>query len=103
MATRLSSRRFVGRSAELAELERAAREAAIPKPPPFTLSYLGSFGPPSRRLAVFSDGKTIYDVQQGETIQGKFIVSQIGYESVDIKFVGFPEWPAQRLAVGRSQ
>ena len=30
-------------------------------------------------------------------------LAQIGYESVDIKFVGFPDWPAQRLAVGRSQ
>jgi hypothetical protein len=79
----------------------AARIAAIPKPPPFTWTYLGNFGPVERRIAVFADGKTIYNAQQGETLAGKFIVAQIGYESVDIRFVGFPEWPAQRLAVGR--
>lgn len=80
--------------------ELAAAEAAKPKPPPFTLSYLGNFGPESRRIAVFSDGKTIYNALEGETIAGKFIVADIGYESVDIRFVGFPDWPPQRLAVG---
>jgi hypothetical protein len=75
-------------------------EAAKPKPPPFTMSYLGSFGPPSRRIAVFSDGKTIYNALKGEVLAGKFIVAEIGYESVDIRFVGFPDWPPQRLAVG---
>jgi hypothetical protein len=75
-------------------------EAAVPKPPPFTMSYLGNFGPPSRRLAVFSDGKTIYNAQKGEVLAGKFIVAEIGYESVDIRFVGFPDSPPQRLAVG---
>lgn len=80
--------------------ELAAAEAAKPKPPPFTMSYLGNFGPESRRIAVFSDGKTIYNALEGETIAGKFIVADIGYESVDIRFVGFPDWPPQRLAVG---
>lgn len=75
-------------------------EDAKPKPPPFTLSYLGNFGPPSRRLAVFSDGKTIYNAQKGEVLAEKFIVAEIGYESVDIRFVGFPDQPPQRLAVG---
>lgn len=92
---------------ERLERERAAQaaaqaaEAAKPKPAPFTLSYLGSFGPPEKRLAVFTDGKTIYNTRQGDVISGQFIVAHIGYESVDIQFVGFPEWPAQRLAVGR--
>jgi hypothetical protein len=80
---------------------KAAAEAAIPKPPPFTWAYIGNFGPAERRIAVFADGKTIYNAQQGDTLAGKFIVAQIGYESVDIRFVGFPQWPAQRLAVGR--
>jgi len=79
---------------------RAAAEAAKPKPEPFTMSYLGNFGPPSRRIAVFSDGKTIYNAQEGEVLAGKFIVADIGYESVDIRFVGFPDWPPQRLAAG---
>ena len=84
----------------LAEQARlAAIEAARPKPPPFTWSYLGNFGPPSLRIAVFTDGKRVWNARQGETLENKFIVAQIGYESVDIRFVGFPDVPAERLAV----
>jgi len=89
------------------EEERARQEAARlaeinrPKPPPFTLQYLGKFGPEGRPIAVFTDGKSILNVQEGEVVQGKFIVSQIGMESVEIQFVDFPNWPPQRLPVGR--
>jgi len=83
--------------AEQARLQ--AIEDARPKPPPFTWSYLGNFGPPSLRIAVFSDGKRVWNARQGETLENKFIVAQIGYESVDIRFVGFPDVPAERLAV----
>ena len=72
-----------------------------PQPPQFTLKFLGSFGPPQARLAVFSDGKTIYNVREGGVLQGKFVVARIGVESADIKFVGFPDYPPQRLAPGR--
>lgn len=87
--------------------QRAAQEAAIraeqmkPKPPPFTLKYLGKFGPDERPIGVFTDGKNILNVQEGEVIEGKFIVAQIGFESVEIQFVDFPNWPPQRLPVGR--
>jgi len=83
--------------AEQARLK--AIDDATPKPPPFTWSYLGNFGPPSLRIAVFSDGKRVWNARQGETLENKFIVAQIGYESVDIRFVGFPDVPAERLAV----
>ena len=83
--------------------EERARLAAIPskpQPPQFTLVYLGSFGPERRRIAVFSDGKNIYNAAQGDVLEGKFVVDRIGYESVDVKFVGFPQEPARRLAIG---
>jgi hypothetical protein len=83
------------------ELERQRAEALIPKPPPFTMTYVGSFGTPNRRIAVFFDGKETINALEGEVISGKFIVARIGYESVDIKFVGFPNTPAQRLAISR--
>jgi len=97
-------------AAELAEAERlrklqeeaarlAAIEAAKPKPPPFNLQYLGRFGPPERKIAVFSKGKATFIKQEGEDIDGKFIVAHIGYESVDIRFVNFPEVPAKRVGV----
>lgn len=82
--------------------ERAAREAMIPRPPPVTVVYLGSFGPEKLRIAVFADdkGENLYNVRVGEIVEGKFIVDRIGYESVDIKFVGFPDEPAKRLPIG---
>jgi len=88
------------RQRQLAELARLkAIDDATPKPPPFSWSYLGNFGPSSQRIAVFTDGKRVWNARQGETLENKFIVAQIGYESVDIRFVGFPDVPAQRLAV----
>jgi hypothetical protein len=82
--------------------QRAAEEALIPKPPPVTVVYLGCFGPERRRIAVFADdkGENLYNVQVGEVVEGKFIVDRIGYESVDLKFVGFPDEPAKRLPIG---
>lgn len=71
-----------------------------PQPPRVDLDYLGSFGPTRRKIAVFSDGETIHNAMTGDIIEGKFIVHQIGYESVDLKFVGFPDVPAKRLAAG---
>ena len=82
--------------------EAAARAAAIPRPPPITVVYLGSFGPSARKVAVFSgeDGEKLYNALVGDVLEGKFIVDRIGFESVDLKFVGFPDEPAKRLAIG---
>jgi hypothetical protein len=79
------------------EAARLAAERAKPRPPDFTWEYLGNFGPANKRIAVFSDGKQVYNAQEGEVLERKFIVARIGYESVDIKFVGFPDEPAKRL------
>lgn len=87
------------RAEEAARL--AAIEAAKPKPAEFTMEYLGNFGPGDKKIAVFTDGKKIYNAVQGDVLENKFIVARIGYESVDIRFVGFPDWPAKRLGVRR--
>ncbi|HYX26347.1 MAG TPA: hypothetical protein VFC23_19495 [Thermoanaerobaculia bacterium] len=88
------------RQAALAEQARlAAIEAAKPKPPPFNMEYLGSFGPPEKRIAVFLSGKRIVNALEGQVLDNKFIVAHIGYESVDIKFVGFPDEAPKRLGV----
>ncbi|MGE0641609.1 MAG: hypothetical protein AB7G12_11125 [Thermoanaerobaculia bacterium] len=86
----------------LRRLEEARRLALIPKPPPVTLVYLGSFGPERRRIAVFTDesGENLYNARAGDVVEEKFIVDRIGYESVDLKFVGFPDEPAKRLPIG---
>lgn len=82
--------------------EEAARVAAIPRPPEVTLVYLGSFGPATRKIAVFTGtgGETLYNALVGDVLEEKFIVDRIGLESVDLKFVGFPDEPAKRLAIG---
>ena len=70
------------------------------QPPAFTFSYLGNFGRRAQRIAVFSDGETIHNAMVGEILDGKFIVAGIGFESVDIEFVGFPDAGAKRFAAG---
>ena len=85
------------RAEEAARL--AAIEAAKPKPAEFTLKYLGYFGPPNKKIALFTDGKVEVQVLEGDVIDNKFIVAHIGYESVDIRFVGFPDWPAKRVGI----
>jgi len=85
--------------------EREQKEAAPPRaperqPPQIDVSFLGSFGPQGRRLAVFSDGTEIFNVFEGDQLNEKFYVVKIGLESVDIGFVDFPDTPAQRLEVG---
>ena len=62
--------------------------------------FLGSFGPQTRRLAVFSDGAEIYNVLEGEVLKEQFVVVRIGFESADVGFVGFPDAPAKRLEIG---
>jgi hypothetical protein len=95
----------------LAEAQARARalaeqQAAVPLPPPepqppaVPFRYLGSFGSAARRVAVFSDGKSIYNALQGDVLEGQFIVHRIGLESVDLRFVGFPKAPPRRLAAG---
>lgn len=83
--------------------EERAREAALPRPPEVTLRYLGSFGPRNDRIAVFDGAAAggVLNARQGMVLEGKFIVDRIGYESVDLKFVGFPDVPARRLGISR--
>jgi hypothetical protein len=83
-------------------------EAPLPKttpPPPhpadFNLQYLGRFGPRDKQIAVFTKGSAVLNRQEGEVIDNQFIVAHIGYESVDIRFVGFPDAPAKRIGLTR--
>jgi hypothetical protein len=72
-----------------------------PQPPAIDVQYLGRFGPKARPIAVFvdQDGQTLYNMLEGDVLKGKFQVAQIGLESVQIAFVGFPDAPPARLAV----
>ncbi len=73
-----------------------------PKPPPLDLELLGIFGPEKRRIAVLTDGDGWFqNALEQEVIREQFIVHRIGYESVDFKFVGFPDVEAERVKIGR--
>ena len=85
------------------EQEREEQEQAeppAPEPPEFQLTFLGSFGPENRRIAVFTDGETVYNAVVGDVIEDKFRVADIGFESVTITYVGFPETPGTRVGIG---
>lgn len=71
-----------------------------PQPPPIEFVYLGSFGQEERPIAVLVDGDDIHNAYEGDVIDGQFVVGHIGFESVDLEYVDFPELPPARLAVG---
>ncbi|HEV7503999.1 MAG TPA: hypothetical protein VGS07_03740 [Thermoanaerobaculia bacterium] len=88
-------------AAAAAAAAEAAKVAAIPKPPEFTLEYLGNFGPPDKKIAVFGNGKRTVNALEGQVLDKEFIVARIGYESVDIKYVKFPEVQPKRIGLRR--
>ncbi|HEX4960301.1 MAG TPA: hypothetical protein VF173_05650 [Thermoanaerobaculia bacterium] len=98
---RMEEERRRAAEAAAAAAAEAARIAAIPKPPEFTMEYLGNFGPVNKKIAVFSNGKQTVNALEGDVIEKKFIVAHIGYESVDIKYVDFPNVAPKRLGVRR--
>ena len=49
---------------------------------------------------MFSDGREIYNVREGQVLKDKFLLVRIGFESADLGFVGFPGAPTQRLEIG---
>lgn len=72
-----------------------------PKPPPIDVFYIGSFGRSDNPIAVFIDtDKSIFNALEGDLVKDKFEVQNIGYESVDLLFVGFPDEQPVRLAIG---
>jgi hypothetical protein len=71
-----------------------------PTPPRVDFTYLGSFGPTDRRIAVFIKDDEIINAMAGDVLLGVFIVDKIGFESADIKFVEFPDVPGTRLEAG---
>ena len=71
-----------------------------PRPPAVDIVYLGTLGRDDDPVAVFSDGSEIYNAFKGDLVKEQFEVQRIGYESVDLGFVGFPDEPAVRLAIG---
>ena len=70
-------------------------------PPEFDRTYIGYLGPDHTPVAVFRsrvDENDLIEVAMlGEVIDGTFIVCDIGLESVEIGFIGYPEEVTTRV------
>ncbi len=62
-----------------------------PQPPPVPYELIGIFGPKSRRIAVLSEGNEVQNVLVGDVLRNAFVVRDIGYQTVEFGFVGFPD------------
>ena len=70
-----------------------------PKPPEIGFKFIGTFGPKDHPIAVLQQGEQTFNVRTGDTLFGKFILRKVGYESIDVGFVGFPESETRRLGI----
>jgi hypothetical protein len=70
-----------------------------PAPPAIAFKFLGTFGPKEHPIAVIQAGDQVLNVRTGDTLFGKFILRKVGYESIDVGFVGFPEAETRRLGI----
>jgi hypothetical protein len=70
-----------------------------PAPPAIAFKFIGTFGPKEHPIAVVQEGEQVLNVRAGDTLFGKFILKKVGYESIDVGFVGFPESETRRLGI----
>jgi hypothetical protein len=70
-----------------------------PKPPEITFKFLGTFGPKEHPIAVLREGDSIYNARAGDILFGKFVLRKVGYESIDVGFVGFADTETKRLGI----
>jgi len=70
-----------------------------PAPPPIPFKFIGSFGPRERPIAVLVAGDKIVNARAGDTVFERFVLKKVGYESIDVEFLGFPYAPAKRLGI----
>ncbi len=72
-----------------------------PAPPEIPFKFTGTFGPKDAPIAVLVLGDQIVNARAGETVFERFIVRKVGYESVDVGFVGFAPSEVRRLGIGQ--
>jgi hypothetical protein len=70
-----------------------------PKPPDIAFKFIGTFGPKDHPIAVVQQGDQVLNVRAGDTLLGKFILRKVGYESIDVGFVGFPDSETRRVGI----
>ncbi len=72
-----------------------------PAPPEIAFKFIGSFGPKDRPIAVLVLGDQTVNVREGDTVFDRFILRKVGYESIDVGFLGFAPSEVRRLGIGQ--
>lgn len=70
-----------------------------PIPPQLPYDLLGIFGPERRRIAALKEGEEIVNALESQTLKDKFIVYDIGFDTVEFRYVGFSEHQNEILSV----
>jgi len=70
-----------------------------PLPPEINFKFIGTFGPRDRPIAVLIMGDQLLNARAGDVVFDRFILRNIGYESVDVGFVGYPPSSTRRLGI----
>lgn len=70
-----------------------------PAPPEIAFKFIGTFGPKDHPIAVVQQSDQVLNVRAGDTLFGKFVIKKVGYESLDVGFVGFPEAETRRVGI----
>lgn len=70
-----------------------------PVPPDIPFRFIGSFGPKGRPIAVLAAGDQIVNARAGDLVFQKFIIRRVGYESIDVGFVGYAPSDTRRLGI----
>ncbi|HEY1249694.1 MAG TPA: hypothetical protein VGH97_00805 [Thermoanaerobaculia bacterium] len=70
-----------------------------PRPPEITFKFVGTFGPKGHPIAVIQEGDKVYNVRAGDVLFDKFVLKNVGYESIDVGFVGYPQSESRRIGI----
>ena len=70
-----------------------------PVPPEVNFKFIGTFGPKDQPIAVLLQGDQLLNAHVGDVVYDRFILRNIGYESVEIGFVGYPPGVTKRLGI----
>ncbi len=72
-----------------------------PAPPAIPFKFIGSFGPRERPIAVLGAGERLVNARAGDKVFDQFILRRVGYESIDVGFVGFPDSEVRRIGIDK--
>lgn len=81
---------------------RTPGPSPTPLPPAFDRVYIGHLGPARLPVAVFRKGEALEIATPGTILDNRFILRQVGLESVVIGFVGYPEEVTTRVPLAEN-